>query len=230
MLWLFFPIFGFWWWLLLAAGLGWILILEECERPAEAAGVLAGFLVITAFLGDAGRLFLWAAHHGWSTLALIIVYLGTGFLWGVFRYWWEQSIAVAKYNDQKIEFLRKKGFNLPNLASEIPSQFLDEWIDQIGASRYSGRDNVRKFFHEQKKRVINWMSWWWLSMVSFLLKDFVLRFYTIVLNRTRVIFEGIDRAVWRGTAEDFSQVERHLEAKRILADAETQRQREARVR
>jgi hypothetical protein len=218
MFFMFFPLFGFWWWALTLSILGWIFILEEMEKPGEVCGVLLLYVLLAVFLGDFLSVFKWVAANG-AFIGLICAptYLICGFFWGIFRYWWEQSISLAKYNEAKVDFLTIK--RIPNVTpqTEIPENLLEEWASKVGENpshSYYGANNLRKFFNHQKKRVITWMSWWWLSMISFVCKDFITRFYYIVLNWSRGIFEAIDRRVWGKASTDFERIQQHFENKK----------------
>ena len=57
-------------------------------------------------------------------------------------------------------------------------------------------------------------------MLSFFLKDFVLRFYSIVLNKTRVIFEGIDRRVWGKVDGDYARMQARIDERKAADEAE----------
>ncbi len=232
MVWLIFPFFSVWWWVLTLGFFGWLLFYEETEHPLEALCVLLLYCVLFTLIGDFVHVLSWVLHKGWLVLlALFIGYLPAGFCWGVFRYWWEQSRSVAKYQDAKIDFLRRNGLTSATEETDVPENLLREWIGMVGLDRPSyAFTGMRRFFQDQKKRVINWMAWWWLSMLSFFLKDFILRFYEIVLSKTRKLFEAIDRRVWGNVEGDFTRMEAYLEEQRRQREEDTQRQREERVR
>ena len=220
---IFFPMLGLWWWVLTLGFFGWLVFCEESDQPLGGLGVLALYVVVASLLGDFGAVLKWIAHISWLYIVVgVPLYLIIGFCWGVFRYWWEQNLRVAKYNERKVEFLRSKGIRTAMTNTEIPDEHLDAWASVIGLDGYFG-DEFRKFFQQQKKRVINWMSWWWLSMLSFFLKDFVLRFYSIVLNKTRVIFEGIDRRVWGKVDGDYARMQARLNERKVAQEEENQR-------
>ena len=219
---MFFPLFGFWWFILFAVAFGWLILLEEYERPGEAFAVFLGFFVVTTAFGDAWRFLSWTTNHGWHMLAAIGIYLVVGFVWGIFRYWWEQSLAISNYNEKRLDFLRTNGLPNATYDTEIPDNLLDGWIGRTGIDpeRHYSERRLRRYFQDNRKRIINWMSWWWLSMICFFCKDFLLRFYAIVLNRTRVIFEGIDRRVWKSASGDYTKMETRLEERRRKTEEE----------
>lgn len=231
MIWLLLPMFSFWWVLLTVAFFGWVIVCEEMEKPFEAFGVLLFYVILASLFGDFFSVVKGIFLKGWLYVGVgVPLYIVIGFAWGVFRYWWEQSLQVAKYNEKKISFLHEHGIQKSTAATEVPEELLVEWMNIIGVSQYSRTPHFRQFFHAQRKRVMNWMSWWWLSMLSFFLRDLILRAYTIILNKTRFIFENIDNRVWGSTNVEFDRMSAKLDAIKATDEEETRRQRETRGR
>lgn len=212
MFFLLFPVLGFWWWILTLSFLGWLVLCEEFDMPLGGLFVLFGYLLVVSLLGDSWIFLKWLTHGGLIYFLVgVPIYLIIGFFWGVFRYWWEQSLSVAKYNERKLEFLQTRcGIRAATIFMDVPDEHLDQWMKVIGVTKSYPNIEFQKLFPEQKKRIVNWMSWWWLSMASFFLKDFLLRFYAILLNKTQVIFENIDRRVWGRVEGEYTRMETRL--------------------
>ncbi len=204
MIWLLLPVFTPFWWLLTMAFFIWLVICEERDCPGQAFGVLVFYVVVATLLGDFVSVLSWLPQLGWLTIiGGLGGYVVIGFLWGVFRYWWEQSLAISRYNDKKVNFLNSKGLVHPTAHTEIPDAFLEEWIRTI--EDYSGKLTFRSFFNDQKSRIINWMVWWWLSVFSFFFRDFLLRFYTILLDKTKKVFERIENRIWGAADQEHAE-------------------------
>lgn len=206
MIFLLFPVMSLWWWILTLGFLGWITILEEKEHPDQAFGILVFYVALAVFFGDFLSVLQWMGRNGFYVLGgFLLGYVPIGFVWGIFRYWWEQSRQLDKYYELKANFLKKHNCSQTTIKNPIPENLIQTWEEELKNCVYSRTYKMpfRLYFQQQKKRIISWMAWWPVSVLCFSLNDVVVRFYQILLLKTQGLFEGIEKRVWKDVEKDF---------------------------
>lgn len=205
MIWFILPLFGTWFWILSIATLIIFISCVESEAPAGAFCTLLVWFVVFVLFGEAWKALTWIAEHPLQVGGTVLVYIIAGFFWGVIHWWWRQNKRRREYDDKRFTFLSNKGLLNGNSTShksvKIPSTLLEEWRKFLGLSWRI--QSYNEHFTENKKRIVNRMIYWPVSLGSYFFKDFLVELYMTVVHKTQAIFVGIEKRAWAGTEDDF---------------------------
>ena len=209
MVWLLIPTFGLWWWLVTFTLFCIAVVVEEHDCPGGVLGILLGYLIFSTVFGEFGHGLAWIDDHKMRLLVYIAGYFACGFLWALFRFYWDQHKDRREYDQRRYDFLLSRKIiqaGADHKVVPIPDDLILEWQKASGVARYSTGGGLRKYFEDQKTQIANRMMWWWLSLTAFLFSDIIREFYQLVLEKTRKLFMRIEKMVWRGTESDFREV------------------------
>jgi hypothetical protein len=207
--WLILPMFSFWWVVLVFVFfvLTCVIIeLDEEPHPTGAAWTLFFFCLLAALLSDMTHLVVWLFHHPGTLIFYGLLYVIFGFSYGVFRWWWDQTKALTKYDEMRAKFFKKCNLlsqeQVYSSTISIPDTHLAEW--KLYVERYRG-GSTHKTFLDCKGEITSRMSFWIFSLAAFVCKDFLAEISQRLLNRFRKIFIKIEESVWQKTIQDFRE-------------------------
>lgn len=198
---------GFWFWLLLAAEVGWLVYCaaRECTAWQSLCSVLVFFGVLQCFSNVNVALFLW--HNPFMVLVLLGVYLLGGCLW-VFPKWWMFCREhLRKYVDVRDKFL---GDHKLTPGSSIPEGLKDEWAKYYkdhNSYRYEEREQIvfKPEPRNYKNRITTWMTLWPLSFLWTMLNDPIVRFFQHIYYEIAGVLRKISDNVFKDVAQDFEK-------------------------
>lgn len=198
-------IFGtFWFWVLVAAEIGWLVYCAaaECKAWQSLISVLL-FLGILQCISDVNVLqFLW--HNPVLILATTVCYLLGGCVWVFPKWWLFCKEHLRKYMDLREAFLRQS--NLP-AGSAIPDEHKDNWAEYYKRNNgyYESRCVVKPEPGDYKNRIITWMTLWPLSFLWTMLNDPIVRFFQHIYYEISGVLRRISENVFKDVAQDFEK-------------------------
>jgi hypothetical protein len=219
---LWFPMFGTWWWALSIVAFIIIVSFVENDIPEGAFGFLLAYAFILLFLGDVGWALKWVGDHPYKTFMGLFAYFTLGLPWVSFWWWWKQSEKREVYNDARRTFV--KDHNLADagqdpLLVKIPDELLIAWRDCYVGGSAGHPKGLRDFWKEHSRSLTCALTWWPLHAACFFFKDFLWNFWKRVLNMFRFLFDRIDNMAWGDVEEDFRDIPQEI------LDAENERRR-----
>ncbi len=143
-----------------------LLFLTENEQTFLSTASILIFFAIIAALGYF-NVFTWAYHNAGLCLGCFAGYFVVGSIW-VFPKWWLycQGILDKFRDDKENRNISYYGNSTGNYISKLD-------------------------LNKNKNRILNWMMFWPLSMISTFLDDFVTRIFRAIYNRIRSQLQAI---------------------------------------
>ena len=201
-----FPLFGTWWWLLTLAAFITIIWLEELHEPGGAFLALITYMLIFGFFGTGFSILSWIGDHPMAVGIMAIVYFSAGVPWALFWWKWKQKEHRLKYNEGKRDFLVANNVidasDVQYATMEIPDTLVEKWNTHTD-KHHNFVKNYRTTWMKHRKAITCAMAWWPVHIGSFFLKDFLWDIWGRLLDRFQHWFEKIDGDVWGDASSDF---------------------------
>jgi len=141
------------------------------------------------------------------TAIIAAAYVGIGVVWSAFRFWWymgnkiqgikngERDWTVSKLKDY---YQSSAGGNVPYNdarvkaekeydANGMPSNLYADWNQHVDENSPKAIQN--------KGNIMRWMGYWPISVVWFIISDFVTELFAKVYYRLSKVYEGIAESV-----------------------------------
>ena len=203
-------VFGtFWFWLLLAAEIGWLVFCaaKECTAWQSLLSVLIFLGVLQCFSNVNVAMFL--IHNPILILVTAIVYLMGGCVWVFPKWWLFCKEHLRKYLDLREIFLRE---NKLAPGSSVPEDKKDAWTEYYAQNnRYY--ENSVVFKPEPgnyKNRIITWMTLWPLSFLWTMLNDPIVRFFQHIYYEISGVLRRISDNVFKDVNNDFEKESKNV--------------------
>ena len=180
-------VFGLWFWVIIAAVIILEIILVEYEKPIVGMLVLGGALAAFHFWSDVEWM-QWIADHPLHFLGGLVGYVVVGVLWGVFKWFLYIKEFVYAYQQQRQQWLTRKGVKNAKLDTVVPENLRKEWNED---HRYRRSDTDPPHARQNKERIITWMGFWPWSMLWSLVRDPFQFIYRAIAVRLEKMSEKI---------------------------------------
>ena len=197
-----FVIGTFWFWFLIVVEIVLLFVFVNTDNTIGAGLSLVVFLLGLQFFGG-NDIFGYIATHPGFLVLMVLGYLAAGVVWAVIRWYLFCVDQVRHYNDLKARFLEEKG---QPQATEIPQELQEEWLVRLQGHSAPG-DYSRKLsdipkVRDHKRRIINWMAFWVISMIWFFINDLVRRVFREIYYFISDFLQNIANKVFAGVEND----------------------------
>lgn len=163
--------------------------------------------------------FKWIYNNPLSTLSIIGIYLGIGFLWSLVKTYTYGRKYLHYYKDQLNKYKTETEVVLNNLTSKIDSyaksnyslnlskidqaqvELLTEQMNQLknGIIPVNYSMKMKKPTREYIKSSLPlWIIWWWVSMINYVIDDMIINFINWVYDTFGFVYERILKFSMRG--------------------------------
>jgi hypothetical protein len=214
MFWEIFVVGEVWFWLLSLVLGGFFLVNLFHEKVLGATTSLIIYGLIITFFGNF-NIFDWA----WDNPGLMAQWAGTylvvGILWSILRWYLFNTKIKWAYNEIRADFKKKHNIT----STTIPNEYRSKWQTYLN-SHHDSWERVTRYYdwrkpytieklddiipksRDYRRPIICWMAYWPLSLVFFLLHDFISglfeRLYQILSN----VYGMISTAVFGKMVDD----------------------------
>lgn len=162
----------FWFWALVVAEVLLLFVFVNYENGIGATISLIAFGALLQWFGGVDILG-YMVSHPIAVLAMVAAYLLAGVTWSVIRWWLYCRDRVSKYNGLKQEFLVENGE--PAGTKVVPAHLRSLWAEWLKDHRDSNGKSLGDTprVRDNKNRILGWMTFWVISVIWFLINDFV---------------------------------------------------------
>lgn len=165
-------------WILCAVEFIWIFWCVEEEHPGRAFMSIILLGALLCFFGDF-NVFSWIKDNPDIIASYGMYYVAAGFLWGIVKYFFFLSKIRREYKALKTKYM--KTYNLTEMRAEHLNNMHNDY-----SYKY---DMPNTDFINNKARIITWMSYWPISLVWTLLRDFATRIFECIWDWTQAMFK-----------------------------------------
>lgn len=168
-----------WWWLLVDFFFLAIIVgLVESDHPVFGGIVL--FIIAPAMLFFFGQfnVYEWALNNIDDVILYIVAYVGIGFVWSLLKYWFTVNSEDMKV---RLRFLFKDA-NESRVATGCDPFTLEEW------SKDEYKNPAHPLHSEMKDKILGWWSWWPVSVISTITREFFVKLFSNLFNVLRNVY------------------------------------------
>jgi hypothetical protein len=175
-------IFGtFWFWTVSLIFLIIAVVFTEHESGIGALVTLTLYILYFQLLAKINFLG-WLFEKPANFFIAIGSYLIIGLIWSCVKWWLLVSHIAEKEKDRWADFLKKN--DLPENTKTLPQRLFDDW----SSSSFKYR---KPEFSKNKDKITLWVTYWPLSMVYSLLRDFIIKVIRRIVLHFQKIYEKI---------------------------------------
>jgi hypothetical protein len=193
----------FWFWVSVVAI---IIILFACIENETGLGATVALVIYAVLLQWVSNVDIigFVLANPTRTIAVAVAYVGIGIFWSAFRFWWFMGTKVQKIKDgegrwtiDKLTQLNEaSGMNYNQARtsatveyndSGMPQTFYDDW------NKYVDDNSPRAL--QNKGFIMRSMGYWPISMLWFVLSDFVTELFSKIYHRLSKVYENIAQSV-----------------------------------
>lgn len=184
---------GFWF-LLFIVGII-VTVLVENEHSIFSAWLLTATVLILEYSYHL-HIFSAFAMHPLQMFMYGSIYILTGMLWGIAKWYFFVLKRLDKYNRYKANFLRENNATelTPQLAVVLTGQLEHHYMHEVSPTPPEAGDF--------RSDIIRWMVYWPFSMLGSLLNDFVREMYNIIYAHLVTVYERIATHAFRNATKD----------------------------
>lgn len=195
----------FWFWISCVAIIIVLFLCIENETGIGATVALVLYGVMLQWLSNVD-IIGFVIDSPTRTLAFAGAYIGIGVVWSAFRFWWFMGAKVQKIKDEEKSWVvdrlteqikattpnsdwrnNKAAAEAQYNASGMPQSMYEEWNKYVDESSPKAIDN--------KGFIMRSMGYWPISMVWFVLSDFVTELFAKIYHRLSKVYENIADSV-----------------------------------
>jgi hypothetical protein len=198
-------LFGtFWFWILVAVEIGFLIYCaaRECAAWQTLVSVLV-FLGVLQCLSNVNVVMYLIQHP--ITLAIVIaIYLLGGSVW-VFPKWWLFCHEhLRKYLELREKFQRD---NKLAIGEAVPIEYRDNWSEFYTRNNSYHEDHIvfKPEPGNYKNRIITWMTLWPISFLWTMLNDPIVRFFRHIYYEIAGVLRRISENVFKDVSQDFEK-------------------------
>jgi hypothetical protein len=126
-----------------------------------------------------GESFSWFMNHLFDLGMYVLVYLAIGGAWSVFKWWLYVLKTASKLKEAIVRYN----------AIPDPKESWNNWSNgRFSSSAPSVRDN--------KSEIIDWIAFWWFSMIQTFLGDWMHQIFTAVYQMFYNMYDAIAKKIW----------------------------------
>jgi hypothetical protein len=191
----------FWFWALVVAEIVLLFAFVNYDNGIGATISLVAFGACLQWFGGVDILGFITTHPV-LVLFVLVGYLLAGVTWAVIRWWLFCREQLQRYKAFKAEFL--EAHNLPYGA--VPENFQQLWLTRLEAHLYHGNRLCDKpLARKHKNRIVGWMAFWVISVVWYLINDFVKEVFKELYNFIAGFMQRIADNMFAGVDEDIKE-------------------------
>lgn len=189
-----------WFWLLIAAEIGLLLLFENFKQGFAATLSVLAFIAFLQF-GAKVNIFAYVVEHWYAIIPIAIAYLIGGALWSIYK--WRRLIIdrLELYKEKFAEYLQDNG--LPEGTEILPESHREKWIKIVDSTRnysvYANKyetiaDTPQVKYH--KADIIRWQSMWVFSVILYACKDLVSDIFKGIYRRIAAFLQKMADDMW----------------------------------
>lgn len=193
----------FWFWVSVVAI---VIILFACIENETGIGATVALVIYAVLLQWVSNVDIigFVLNNPTRTIAVAAAYVGIGIFWSAFRFWWFMGTKVQKIKDGERDWTIGKlteinknngmAYGVANQAaakeyndSGMPQTLYDDW------NKYVDDNSPRAL--QNKGFIMRSMGYWPISMLWFVLSDFVTELFSKIYHRLSKVYENIAQSV-----------------------------------
>jgi len=141
----------------------------------------------------------WLLSHPLAIGIFAVLYLFIGSGWSFWRWFLFVKDKREPYDQMKTEWLSSKG---ETTFSTIPAHLKEEWVKYIEAG-YNRKELCKTpQVRDYKSKVLRWIGYWPISVISWAFNDMIRRFVKIVYNYIHDWLQSIANRVFATVKND----------------------------
>jgi hypothetical protein len=189
---------GGWFWVALVAWLAIVWLLSENDYGFFGLVSTIGYCCLLQFVFHV-NISGWVLANPWNLMLFLGSYFVTGSLWSFWRWFLFVRDKLEPYNKLKADWFVDKGL-AP--VETIPEELKEEWVKFI-ENDYTRRDLVRTpLVRQNKSKIMRWIGYWPLSVVTWALNDMVRRFVRMIYDSIHDWLQSIANRVFSKVKKD----------------------------
>lgn len=189
---------GWWFWVAFLLWLGLVWALTENDHGILGLLSTIGYCCILQFVFHvdiAG----WVLKNPWHLTLFVGGYFIAGSIWSFWRWFLFVRDKLEPYNKLKAEWLLKKGVVQFDV---IPDELREDWVKYIEED-YQRRDLVKTpLVRDNRSKIMRWIGYWPLSVVTWAFNDMVRRFVKIIYNSIHDWLQSVANRVFSKVKKD----------------------------
>jgi hypothetical protein len=150
---------GFYLWTAVAAFIVFLLFASAGESLGGASVIVIAFIAFLE-LAVGVQVLAWLAAHPWAACISLVVYLPIGVCWSLFRWNWHVGAEIRRIIGERDGWTK-----LETQRGTIPDDLKERWAQYVDS-------NAPKASRD-KSRICFWIGYWPISIVWFVVSDFL---------------------------------------------------------
>jgi hypothetical protein len=189
---------GGWFWVALVAWLVIVWLLSENDMGFFGLVSTIGYCCLLQFVFHV-NISGWMLANPWNLMLFLGSYFVAGSLWSFWRWFLFVRDKLEPYNKLKSDWFVDKGLTP---VETIPEELKEEWVKFIEKD-YSRKNLVRTpLVRENKSKIMRWIGYWPLSVVTWALNDMVRRFVRMIYDSIHDWLQSIANRVFSKVKKD----------------------------
>jgi hypothetical protein len=217
MFWELFIVGSIWFWFLSAILGSFFLYNIFHEKTLGATSSLIIYGLVICFFGNF-NVFSWVWDNPWELLKWGGSYVILGVLWSILRWYLFNTKVKYAFNEIKTAFKKEH-----NITGDVPNELRGEWRRYLNG-RHDEWDSVARHYEwtapvtirslediipaprKYRRSIICWMTFWPLSVIFFLLHDFITGLFERLYQALSNVYGMITKSVFGKITDDLKEV------------------------
>jgi hypothetical protein len=193
-------VFGtFWFWMLIAAEIIMLFVFIDNESGLGATISVLVFGALLQWFGDVD-IINYVKANPLFLLSCAAAYFALGAVWGVVKWWIFCRDRLEEYEEARDAFLKSK--NVPAGTKVVPVELRKEWKDKLQSSRLTIGLSETPQVRTHKAKIMNWMTFWVISIVWSFINDFVKRVFRTIYQKLSIFLQDISDKMFGSVKDD----------------------------
>lgn len=203
----FFVLLSPWWWVLMVLASCLLIYSLERQSGQGAAIILIGTLLLMTFFGEVQWL-KWIAANPLKVLSWIGIYIVSGAIWGVVKWFMYVSQRSEEYESEKLSFLKRHNVEGHEVPVELKRKWRQHLLNSVKWTTVRGFDmkstlRIQPVAWENKGKIVTWMTYWPWSLLWAVTNDMVQKVFRTLQRWLGSFMDRISAWVFRGTEKDY---------------------------
>jgi len=140
------------------------------------------------------------------TLISLFVYILTGFIWSIIKWWLYVNKQAIKYKQSRYEWLLEQKDEITTRTNDIPNELkeisLETEIPEYLLEKWAGAYKIQKpLVYTHKQKIAHWIIYWPISIFWSIIEDFLGKITKIIVFKIRFIYDAITEKAFKNTKD-----------------------------
>jgi len=193
-------VFGtFWFWMLVVVELIVLFAFIDNESGIGASLSVLTFGALLQWFGNVD-IIQYIKSYPLFILSCAGAYFALGAVWGVVKWWIFCRDRLEDYEEARDSFLKEN--KVPAGTKVVPVELRLDWKRKLKSSyRTQGLAEVPQV-RTHKAKIMNWMTFWVISIIWSFINDFVKRIFRTIYQRLSSFLQGISDKMFGSVKDD----------------------------